>query len=155
MRIMEDTLTSGIAELKRRLAEGEHLVKVGLPDILKETLDGKPVEYDLAAIARVNEFGSETRNIPERPAFRRGLGGGAKDFNRLNAVQLRLIALGRQTVQRALGLLGLMGAAKVKVEIVEGDFVENAPSTIARKGSSHPLIATSQEHNSVTYQVVE
>jgi hypothetical protein len=47
-----------------------------------------------------------------------------------------------------------MGASRVKVKILDGDFEPNAPSTIAKKGSSHPLIDTGQEKNSVTWEVI-
>lgn len=150
----EDSLTPALEEMKRRLAAGEHLVKVGVPDAVKVTKDGKDTTLDLGEVAAINEFGSKDGRIPERPAWRSGLGHGAKDFNRLNRVNLRLIALGLKTIEQALGELGQMGAGRVKTEIADGDFVENAPSTIAKKGSSHPLIDTGQEKNSVTYLVV-
>ena len=150
----EDSLTPGLEALQRRLAQGEHLVKIGLPDAAKETRDGIESVLDLGGTALVNEFGSQDGRIPERPAWRMALAHGSKDFNRLNAVNLRLIAVGNKTIPQALEELGMMGVAKVKTEIVEGDFVANAPSTIAKKGSSRPLVDTAQEKNSVTYEVV-
>jgi len=37
----ENTLTPALEQLKKRLAEGEHLVKVGLPDDPVEARDGQ------------------------------------------------------------------------------------------------------------------
>lgn len=150
----EDTLTPALEELKKRLAAGEHMVKVGLPDDEKLDIDGAGTGKTLGETALINEFGSEDGLIPERPAFRMGLAHGQHDFNRLNKANLVLVAKGKKHLDQALGELGEMGVARVKTEILDGDFVENAPSTIARKGSSHPLIDTAQEKNSVTWEIV-
>lgn len=151
----EDTLTPALAELKERLAQGEHLVKVGLPDAAKVDHDGETEVLDLGAVALINEFGSEDGRIPERPAWRLGLAHGQQDFNRLNKANLALVAKGRKTLEQALGELGEMGVARVKTEILDGDFEPNAPSTVARKGSSHPLIDTAQTRQSVMWEIVQ
>ena len=150
-----DTLTPALEEIQKRLAEDEYLVKVGLPDDPKLDTDGRPTGLTLGETARINEFGSEDGHVPERPAWRMGLAHGQKEFNRLNELNLHLVAVGKKTVEKALGELGAMGAARVKMEIRDGDFEPNAPSTIARKGSSHPLIDTGQEKQSVTWEIVK
>jgi hypothetical protein len=150
-----DTLTPALEAIKKRLATDEYLVKVGLPDDPHLADDGKVTGLTLGEAARINEFGSEDGRIPERPAWRMGLAHGQKEFNRLNEVNLHLVALGRKSVDQALGELGAMGAARVKMEIRDGDFVPNAPSTIARKGSSHPLVDTAQTRQSITWEVVK
>jgi len=104
--------------------------------------------------ALINEFGSQDGTIPERPAWRLGLAHGEKYFNRLNKVNLLKVAKGVMPLEMALGQLGAMGAARVKVEILDGEFTPNAPGTIARKGSSHPLVDTSQTRQSITWEVV-
>ena len=149
-----NTLTPALADLKKRLASGEHMVKVGLPDDPALDSDGKFSGQTLGEVALINEFGSQDGHVPERPAWRMGLAHGQKDFNRLNAVNLKLVAEGKKTHRQALEELGLMGASRVKVKILDGDFEPNAPSTIAKKGSSHPLIDTGQEKNSVTWEVI-
>ena len=148
----EDTLTPALAKIQERLAEGEHLVKVGVPDDPALASDGSSTDIDLGTVGLYNEFGTETS--PERPAFRVGLGRGVKDFNHLNELNLHLVAMGKKPLLKALQELGLMGVAKVKVEIRDGDWVPNAPSTIAKKGSSKPLIDTSQFRTSVTFEVI-
>jgi hypothetical protein len=155
MSTWEDTLTPSLEKLQERLSAGEHLVKVGLPDDPALTTDGKFSGKTLGETARINEFGSEDGVIPERPAWRMGLAHGQKDFNRLNKANLVLVAAGRKSLEQALGELGAMGAGRVKTEIQDGDFEPNAPSTIARKGSSHPLIDTAQTRQSVTWEVIK
>lgn len=150
-----DTLTPALEALKKRLAEGEYMVKVGLPDDPHLDADGKPTGLTLGETARINEFGTEDGVIPERPAWRLGLAHGQKEFNRLNELNLHLVAMGRKPLERALGELGAMGAARVKTEIRDGDFAPNAPSTVAKKGSSHPLIDTGQEKQSVTWEIMK
>lgn len=148
----ENTLTPALDKIKERLSAGEHLVKVGLPDDPALDHDGKPTGIDLGTAALYNEFGTE--EIPERPAFRLGLAHGVKDLNRLNELNLHLVAMGKKPLLKALQELGLMGVAKVKTELRHGDWVPNAPSTIAKKGSSHPLVDTAQEVNSITFEVI-
>jgi hypothetical protein len=146
----DDTLTPALDEIMDRLDDGDHLVKVGLPDDPKVGDEQKT----LGEVARINEFGSSDGVVPERPAWRRGLAHGASDFNRLNQANLALVVQGKKTIEQALGELGAMGAARVKTEILDGDFIENAPSTVVRKGSSHPLIDTAQEKQSITWEIV-
>lgn len=149
----EDTLTPTLKQIEERLAAGEHLVKVGVPDDKAMDRDGKATSLDLGTVGLMVEFGTET--APERPAFRHGLARGMKDINRLNELNLHLVMMGKKPLLKALQELGLMGVAKVKMEIHKGDFVPNAPSTIAKKGSSKPWIDTAQFKNSITFQVVE
>lgn len=151
----QDTLTPAIEELRRRVAAGEHMVKIGLPDNPAKAHDGTDSDLTLGEVARINEFGSNDGRIPERPAFRMGIVHGMKHFNRLNKRNLLLVAEGKKPLQQALQELGLMGAARVKIEIRQGDFEPNAPSTIAKKGSSRPLIDTAQMRQSVTFEVVK
>lgn len=154
----EDTLTPGLKELQKRLEAGEHIVKVGLPDDPKlewaTSATTHATGQTLGEVALINEFGSQDGTIPERPAWRMGLAHGAHDFNRLNKINLRLVADGKKSLRQALGELGLMGQSRVQNEILVGEFEPNAPSTVAKKGSSHPLIDTAQEKNSVTFEVV-
>lgn len=148
----EDTLTPTLKQIEKRLAAGEHLAKVGVPDDMAMDRDGNATSLDLGTVGLMVEFGTE--NAPERPAFRHGLARGMKDINRLNELNLRLVVLGKKPLLKALQELGLMGVAKVKQEIKRGEFAPNAPSTIAKKGSSKPWIDTAQFVNSITFEVI-
>jgi hypothetical protein len=146
-RIVQDTNFAGLQALAKRLRAGTASVLVGVP-AGKTEADGTSI----AEIAAWNEFGTAT--APERPAFRRlGEARHRADFIRLNAANLIRIAEGRMTEEAALGQLGAVAAGKVKQEIADGDFVPNAPSTIAAKGSSKPLIDSGQLRQSITWEL--
>ncbi len=48
---------------------------------------------------------------------------------------------------------GLAGAQAIKSAIIEGDYIPNSPVTIAKKGSSKPLIDTGHLVQTATYAV--
>jgi hypothetical protein len=148
VKVTRDTRNAGLDALRRRVENGKAEVFVGVP-AGKTAPNGTP----LAAVAAFNEFGTE--DIPERPAFRRAIGSaaGRAELRGLSKRLLGSVVKGKMTEDVALEVLGQAGAARVKDEIRNGDFEPNAPSTIAKKGSDHPLIDTSQLINEVTYQV--
>jgi hypothetical protein len=152
-RIVEDTHFAGLRALAGRVKAGVHSVSVGVPSDAK-TPDGT----SLADVLGWNEFGTknedDTVRIPERPALRRlDEARHVRDFIKLNARNLALVVQGRMTEQVALELLGTIAAAKVQQEITIGGFAPNAPSTIAKKGSSHPLIDTNQLRSRITWAI--
>ena len=58
-------------------------------------------------------------------------------------------------IQQAASRVGNYGASQVKRGIVNGNFTPNSPLTIARKGSSKPLIDKGDLVGSITYQVID
>jgi hypothetical protein len=138
---------AGLAAVKERLrALGAANVKVGWP---KGPV--RPDGHTVAQVAAWNEFGTE--RIPERPALRTGVKRALPGATALNRRTLKLVVDGRMAAAQALGLLGEFAVGEVKKAIVAGPWVENAPSTIARKKSTKPLIDTGQALNAVTYVV--
>lgn len=140
--------------LQKNLPNGEQFVKIGLPDVPARLQDGSKSELTLGEAAAINEFGSEDGHIPERPAWRQGFKRGKDLFNRLNARNIPRVMRGQMTLHQALGQLGAAGVAAIKTEILDGNFVPNAPSTIEKKGSSHPLIDTAQTRQSISWEIV-
>ena len=49
--------------------------------------------------------------------------------------------------------IGAKSVGMIQQEIVDGNWTPNAPSTIAKKGSDHPLIDTGLMRQSVHYVV--
>lgn len=104
----------------------------------------------------LHENGSPARNIPPRPVLKIGLSG--KDTQQKINQLLRqgaVIAL-MGNVEKAMTYYekaGLVGVAAVKGTFGSGALAPNAPSTIARKGSSAPLIDTGALQASITYAV--
>lgn len=104
-------------------------------------------------VANFNEFG--TANIPERSFIR------AWHDESLSENQATLSKLSEQvvkgtipTLEKALDMFGARAAGEVKKRIIAGIPPENADSTIAKKGTSTPLIGeTTQLLNSITWKV--
>jgi hypothetical protein len=131
-------------------------VKVGVLGNKDNRNDGDPLGN--AGIGLVQEVGSITNKIPARSFLRMPL---ETKRDRLQAtfektgVKKKLL---EGNVKGAMQDLGF-----VAEEIIDdafkssgfGNWAKNAPSTVIRKGSSKPLIDTSQLRPSITSEVVE
>lgn len=107
-------------------------------------------------IGFAHEFGNA--HVPERSWLRQTFRD-PKKLQQLKALQARLLRdlmNGRISVQQAMGLLGAWGMGAIKATITrDGEFVPLKPATIARKGSSKPLISTGQFVNSISWAVTD
>lgn len=96
----------------------------------------------VAEVAAFHEFG--TRTIPQR-SFIRGWFDESIDANKaLIQSQLKLVVQGRLPLETALERVALKCEADVKRRIRNRIPPPLAPATVARKGSSVPLISTGQ-----------
>jgi hypothetical protein len=66
-----------------------------------------------------------------------------------------LVTGGKLKAEDAIKRLGEYGQSGIKSYIRNGTFTPNADSTVAKKGSSMPLIDTGTLRNSIRYQVIE
>ena len=109
--------------------------------------DGTPV----AAVALWNEFGTKT--VPERPFFRQAIQGAERDLVPIIKEHMdpKTLAVDRP-LARKLGE-GMLG--RIKKSITTLRTPKNAPSTIAAKGSTNPLIDEKIMHNSVAYEIID
>lgn len=114
-------------------------------------------DLSLVEIAAAHEFGTGDGHIPERSFLR-------STFYVRVASELRHVIANLCTavIQRgvdpraAIGQLGAWGAAQVKNTITQTDIPPPlAASTVARKGSSKPLVDTGQLLNAITWEVVD
>jgi hypothetical protein len=144
-RVVENTHGEGLESLRKRLQALHGTVSVGIPEGATE-----PDGTSTALVAAANEFGVPG-HIPERPFLRPGIENNQKEFSRMGSELIPAVAEGKISGAQALDLLGVAAVAKVKDEIVNGAHEPNAPSTIEKKGSDHPLIDTTQMLNSVTF----
>lgn len=110
---------------------------------------------EVAIRGTINELGSPINNIPSRPfmtqayeKYKRRLENSIDDNYRL--VQNRVL-----TTNNYLKTIGEIHTTQIKNTITNGNFIPNAPSTIAKKGSSKPLIDTGEMRRSVTYKVIK
>ena len=116
---------------------------------------GEHDESDLsvAGIGFVHEFGSKDGSIPERSFIRSTIQGKKKQIIAMQKKLLKKIISGDMEVEQALGLLGEYVSDEIRKKIVSIKDPPNKQSTIDAKGSSNPLIDTSQLKNSITYEV--
>lgn len=107
----------------------------------------KPVEegeaFNLASLAAVLEFGND--KIPSRPFLRQTLEKNKHKYSRFFTDFLKESL----DVNQAYEKIALLAQADVQLEIVNGEWVANAKSTIKRKKSSKPLIDTGRLRQSI------
>ena len=128
---------NALNKISKRLKKSAH-VEVGIikPE-QKEDSEGLTV----AEVAFYNEFGTENGRIPER-SFLRPVLEENKEKIRKFVDKLKLKIIGNKITERkALGLLGEFVKSLVQKKITDLKNPPNAPSTIAKKGSSNPLVA--------------
>jgi ribosomal protein S18 len=117
----------------------------------------EPDPLTLAQLAILHEFGSEDGKIPERGPIRATHDKNQREWwEATKKLKLKLITY-QVSVHQALGLLGEMIKRDIQAAYRKGGdpYVPNAPSTIAAKGSSTPLINTAQLLNGVSYERVD
>jgi hypothetical protein len=138
-------------------------VKVGVTeDVGSQTDDSGATLAQIAAQNElgvlgppVSQHGGGKWFIPPRP-FIRGFADGkreqiAKTMEKLNS----LVSGGKLTAEAAIRRLGEYGQSGIKSYIRNGPHIANADSTIARKGSSAPLIDKGTLRSAIRYQVIE
>ena len=108
-----------------------------------------PNGTQVAAVAAWNEFG--TKNAPERPFFRNAIAEAAEPLKR--ALKEQVDPENMQVDRRVGKILGQIVEDAIKDSITTLKAPPNAPSTIALKGSSNPLIDTATMRNSVATKV--
>lgn len=142
--------------LKDRLLSQEFEVLVGVPASagMHAAKEGEAPQT-MASIAAVNEFGSADGRIPARPFLHPGILKGAPKFTRLAEIDLPDIIQGTQPMSRLLHRMGNLGVTLVQQEIDSVHVPPNAPYTIAKKGSSKPLIDTGALRQSINYEIVD
>lgn len=148
LSLMDDSFTKvGLpfgVKVKKEVSEVNRIFFGDDVEIQSDTTSSELIQY-----AAANEFG--TRNIPERPFLR-----GAFDRNRFkiakiqDVVYFRLLK-GTTTVEKGIGLIGEVFTRLVKEQITDLRTPPNDPATIAKKGSSNPLVDSGQLRQSITH----
>lgn len=147
-------------ELVKRLNEmKQYHVKNGVLSGIGAHPNSK-VGATVASIAAWNEWGTPT--IPARPFMRLSYEEFKRNTGFLISVLRALIFVksGKRlrkkfSVKKAFEIFGLEMMSNMIGQITAGVPPANAESTIARKGSSHPLFDTSLLKQSLSYQVVK
>ena len=107
----------------------------------------------LAELMLVHEYGTDT--IPARAPIAKTMYARRADIAALHIRAFKAVLSGEMDARKALGLIGVQVVAWIKETIRAGLTPPNAPSTIARKGSSTPLVDDGQLINSIHFEIVE
>ena len=110
--------------------------------------DGTPV----SEVALYNEYGTST--APARPFLSQAWENCEEQVRSLCGQLAADIADGGDAGS-GLEEVGEALKTAIQAEILSGDFEPNAPATIARKGSSQPLVDTGELLDSITYEIRE
>jgi hypothetical protein len=100
----------------------------------------------VAQVAAWNELGA---GVPRRSWLRDWVNGNIPLIGSTLQKSLRLYAA--ETTDRAIGVAGAKFVGEIQRRIAAGIEPPNAPATIARKGSSTPLIDQGQLRTSITW----
>lgn len=106
----------------------------------------------MAELATVHEYGL---GVPQRSFIRSTV---TEQEQAIRATLRKVgdrVLMGKMTAEQGLRVLGEDIKSKIQRKITTGPFVPNAPSTIARKGSSRPLIDTGSLRASISYEIVD
>ena len=117
----------------------------------KSTKKSKKELLTPAQKAIVNEFGVPGK-IPARP-FMRNTFRNNRNFVATLQKNVTAVVQDNVPVSKALVLVGEKVRKEITLEINALQEPANAPSTIARKGSSKPLIDTAEMRNNVNYRL--
>lgn len=116
----------------------------------------------MTELAAIHEFGGKPdeegrQNPPERSFIRRTFAEKQDQLTKACAALARKVVTDGMDPTRALGLLGQWGVKEIRATVMQGDGVPppNRPSTVAKKGSSRPLVDTGRLMNAVSYEVVD
>lgn len=106
---------------------------------------------NLVDVAVYNEFGTE--NIPARPFMSKSFDNSQRRVENLMKNEAGRLIEGRQNAEQVLKKSGLFLEGQAKKYVASPVWVPNAPSTIAKKGSSQPLIDSGLMRQSIRYEV--
>ena len=144
---VKDTITADGRKFQQMLKELAELeVRVGFQAGKATEEDGT----DICDIAAFNELGTE--HIPARPFIRDSVDDNESEIKTFLMGMKREIVSGG-TAESVLKKIGVFQKDLIQEKITNGSFAPNAASTIAKKGSSHPLIDTGRMRQSVDYVI--
>ena len=158
-------LTKRLKETLKELAETQILV--GLPAELEKTEDTQDDDgvLFLADIATINNFGSKSRNIPERPFGTTTIPRYKKQIMKFYQAETWKAVVNKQSVSKAFNRVGAVGAGFMRKNLTDGGWAKNSDVTIfgskngfiKGKGGTNPqpLIDTGEMRRSITWVLRE
>lgn len=147
-----DRGADGLLSRLRRAAGAR--VRVGvLEEATKASREEEGSALTLLEVAAVHEFGAPAAGIPQRSFIRAGVDAQLPEIQRVQRALAGQTIRGAITLDVALDRLGAKVAALLQNRIAAGIDPPNSPATIARKGSSKPLVDTGQLKAAITWRV--
>ena len=152
--IIRKTYAGGVAGLIQRMKDiGKPKVYIGVPSS-KNSIH-KDSKINMATLLAIHALGVPTRNIPQRDPIRPPLMANSKRYTQLMAQGFSNALKDKEKIAQVYEKIGLVASNDVKEYFVMGDFEPLKQKTIDRKGSSKPLIDTSELRNSITWEVLK
>jgi phage gpG-like protein len=139
-------------------ARAGSFVKVGVLADAQKPEDAQGLT--MQQLAAVHEFGTTKAGrggnitIPERSFIRSTMDERRGELNRLTDKVITQVMLGQYKMKQGLAILGEFIEAAIKRKMTLMKDPPNAPSTIAQKGSSNPLIDTGRLRASIRHKTV-
>lgn len=150
MSVTVRTVDRGAIALKARIAAKVQAVEVGVIGDNAARMEGDGVT--VSDVALWAEFGL---GQPQRSWLRDWIEENQPAIDRAMRAEADAIKAGTRTKEQALARLGAWIQGSIQERIATGIEPANADSTIARKGSSKPLIDTGQLRSSISHRVTE
>lgn len=153
-RVRVTDVDRGYKKLVAALSEHPHgAVRVGIQgDEAAAPHAGAGEPLPNVAIGVIHEFGVPEVGIPERSFLRSTYDAKIGDYATILKKGARDVYDGKVTSERVLGRVGEKFASDVKGTINAGIDPPLQPATIARKGSSKPLIDSGQLKGSISWR---
>ena len=142
----------GAAILIKGAAAARFKIKVGvLGNAEHKSADGQPQGITIAQLAEIHELGL---GVTERSFLRAWAEANEEQVQNDLRAALRKILLGKLTPEQAAKIVGVRFVAGIQSFIAEGKVTPPlAQATIARKGSSVPLLDTNQLRSAITFAI--
>lgn len=144
----------GASKLLRDVKAAGATVEVGVVGQEGEKPATGHPEVTVAQVAEWMEYGVPGR-IPARSWLRAWIDENGPAIEARVQTETRAVIEGKRTKAQALARVGVWAVGEIQKRIAAGIDPPNADSTIARKGSSVPLIDTGQLRSSITSRVVD
>lgn len=125
--------------------------------ITEESNASREGGFTNAGLLYMHEQGVPSHNIPARPVLKPAIAQEKvkEEIETMmrDAAVAALVDGDRDTAEKCFEKAGMLGRDACKNYILGGNLAPNAPSTIARKGSSQPLVDTGSLLGSISYAV--
>jgi hypothetical protein len=118
--------------------------------------EGDSPENNVAFRGAVHEYGvpfEQGSRIPRRKFMSKAWDENLQDIEEFKKNEYDKVLKGQQNIKTMLDKIGVKHEGQIKRMIKEGNFEKLSEKTIAKKGSSKPLIDTAVMVNSIKYRI--